>query len=63
MLMLKQEETRKHVRIEKYIELTEQYDNLKISTDRSIEMYYLGEKSQSAAYAFLADNLIKRKVR
>lgn len=45
---------------EKYIELTEQYDNLKISTDRSIEMYYLGEKSQSAAYAFLADNLYKK---
>lgn len=44
----------------KYIELSKQYDKLKISTDRSIEMYYLGRKSQDTAYAYIADNLYKK---
>ncbi len=45
---------------ENYSRLVKQYDKLAISSDRSIEMYYIGEKYQDAAYIFLANNFYRK---
>ncbi len=44
----------------KYIELAKQYDDLAISSDRSIEMFFLSEKYLDGAYAFMANHLYQQ---
>lgn len=45
---------------EKYIELVKQYDDLAISADSSMEMYFLSEKYQDGAYAFMANYMYQK---